>query len=94
MGPFDFETDGVVLWDTAQATTASLSDGGQDSQTGQPGLYIATESVPVGFAITNISCTGETLSTIQICLDTPAFEPGDDFVEVTLAAGEVVACAF
>ncbi|MGA9572538.1 MAG: hypothetical protein WBS20_01180, partial [Lysobacterales bacterium] len=41
-----------------------------------------------------IECRGETLSTIQIGDGTPAFEDGDDYVDVTLAAGETVTCEF
>lgn len=91
---FTFTSDGVVNWDTSGATTAALADGQSDSQTGQPGIYSATETVLPGFAITNISCSGETLSTIQIGDGTPAFEDGDDYVDVTLAAGETVTCVF
>jgi hypothetical protein len=93
-GSFTFTSDGVVNWDGSAATTTGLADGDSDSQTGQPGLYQAHETVPAGFTVTGISCSGETLSTIQIGVGTPGFEDGDDFVEVTLAAGETVTCEF
>jgi len=91
---FTFTSDGVVDWDGSAATTTGLVDGDSDSQTGQPGPYEAHETVPAGFTVTGISCSGETLSTIQIGVGTPAFEDGDDFVEVDLAAGETVTCVF
>ena len=64
----------------------------------QPGPYSATETVPLGWQVTGISCTGQTTSTIAYtgsgAGDTPAFEPGDDTVDVGLAAGEDVVCEF
>lgn len=92
---FTFTSDGVTTWDGSLAVTTALMDTESDSQTGQPGVYEATETVLPGFAVTDISCSGETLSTIVIGDGaSPGFDDGDTSVEVTLAAGETVTCVY
>lgn len=57
-----------------------------------------TESVPVGWTLTNIACTGATNSYVTIVGASgglPAvFDPGDDTVTIDVAAGENVTCTF
>ena len=64
----------------------------------QPGTYSSTETVPVGWQITGIACTGDVNSSVTYTgateSPTDGFEPGDDTVNVTLAAGENVVCSF
>jgi plastocyanin len=52
---------------------------------GLPGTYTSAESVPEGWAITGISCTGQVQSGVTI---------GDNDVSVDLVAGETVICTF
>jgi hypothetical protein len=56
-----------------------------------------TETVPAGWMLTNIACTGVTNSFVEIVGSvggTGAFEPGDDTVNVDVASGENVVCTF
>ncbi|MFC1701483.1 beta strand repeat-containing protein [Pseudomonadota bacterium] len=67
------------------------------SLTGQPGFFETGETVPAGWSLTDISCTGATNSTVNYngSGGSPAnFEPGDDTVSVDIAAGETVICTF
>jgi len=61
--------------------------------TGQPGSYSATETIPAGWELTGIDCTGAIGSNVTIG-GTGAFVPGDESVSVDLAAGETVICTF
>ena len=91
----DTSAGSTKVWDTSGTNLTSLADGDSDSQTGQPGIYQIFELVTGGYEITNITCTGETLSQIIIGeLDSPGFDEGDAYVTVTLEAGEVVTCDF
>jgi hypothetical protein len=60
--------------------------------------YSTTETVPTGWQITGIACRGQIASTITYTgattSPTDGFEPGDDTVNVELAAGENVICEF
>jgi hypothetical protein len=64
----------------------------------QPGIYSTTETVPLGWQITGIACSGQSQSTVTYTgattSPTDGFELGDDTVNVTLAAGEDVTCEF
>jgi hypothetical protein len=57
------------------------------------GARTVTETVPAGWDITNIACTGQTGSTIVIGA-AGGFNAGDNSVSVTLAAGENIVCTF
>jgi hypothetical protein len=63
------------------------------SETGAPGVYGTDETVPTGWVLTDISCTGATSSTVTIG-GTPAFVAGDTDVSVNVAAGETVICTY
>jgi len=63
------------------------------------GTRTVTEGAVTGWTLTNIACTGATNSTISRKGsggggDTDAFQPGDDHVDIGLAAGENVECTF
>ncbi len=60
------------------------------------GLKTAKENVTSGWQLVNIACTGQVSSTIAFvgANADPAFQPGDNQVNVTLAAGEDVVCTF
>ena len=40
----------------------NLSDNGVETSTVDPGVYTATETVPAGWSLTDISCTGDTIA--------------------------------
>jgi hypothetical protein len=77
------------------------SDNQEDFNNLGPGLRTVTESVPSGWTLTNIVCSGDTSSTITIgdSGDDPGsfdsdFDSGDDRVKIDLAAGEDIVCTF
>lgn len=90
--------------DTAPPATIppfSLLDGGSMTHTFLPAddcYNQVTETVPVGWTLTNIACTGATNSFVTIVGasgGTPAiFDPGDDTVTIDVASGENVTCTF
>jgi hypothetical protein len=90
--------DGVTFFDFTGDAAGSIRDysltGDELSVSGQPGIYASAETVPAGWELTDISCTGMTESTVDIGVGTAAFEPGDTNVSVDLAAGETVICTF
>ena len=61
-----------------------------------PGTRTFTEGAETNWALTNISCTGQTSSTIAFvgANADPAFQAGDNQVSVGLVAGESVTCTF
>ncbi len=61
-----------------------------------PGSRSASETVNANWALTNISCTGATSSTIAFVGGNAdaAFQAGDNQVNIGLAAGEDVTCTF
>jgi len=77
--------------------TGSLKDfdiaAAELSHTGQPGISGTVESVPAGWVLTDVSCSGATNSTVSIG-GTNSFEAGDTDVSVDVAAGETVICTF
>src|SRR5688572_6703361 len=52
-----------------------------------------TETVPTGWTVTNIVCTGHTNSTVQIGSDAD-FDTGDNGVSIVVAQNETVSCTF
>jgi len=63
------------------------------SRTALPEPMESTETVPAGWALTDISCTGAINSTVSIG-GTAEFVTGDTGVAVNLAAGETVICTY
>ena len=60
-----------------------------------PGTYPIAEAVPDGWTLSNIACAGGSVTYTGASLaPTNAFEPGDNTANVTLAAGDAVACTF
>ena len=82
---------------TTPALTGPLQDydiaSAELSQTGVPGTYGSTETVPAGWTLTDISCSGAINSTISVG-GTPTFVAGDTGVSVDVASGETVICTF
>ncbi len=70
---------------------------GDDSEnlTEVPGenTYTVTETVPVGWDVTNIVCLGASEFAFQPS-DEATFQPGDTSVEIDLAAGDSAGCTF
>ncbi|MGD8346310.1 MAG: CAP domain-containing protein [Lysobacterales bacterium] len=68
------------------------------SVNGQPGTYESAETVPAGWALSDISCTGQTNSQVRLGsggdFSSPGFDVGDTQVQVELEAGETVVCTF
>ena len=62
-----------------------IADGGELSQSLQPGSYSVAESAADGFTLTDISCSGDTNSQINYNASS---------VDIDLAAGEVITCVF
>jgi uncharacterized repeat protein (TIGR01451 family) len=58
-----------------------------------PGSYLFSETVPAGWELTDIACTGATSSTITIG-GSGGFEPGDQGVTIDLQDGELIICTF
>jgi hypothetical protein len=93
--------DGFVQDFAFSGTSPSLTGNLQDfdiasaelSHTGQPGTSGTTETVPLGWVLTDISCTGAINSTVTIG-STSAFVTGDKEVSVDVAAGETVICTY
>lgn len=79
------------------ALTGSLNDfdiaAAELSYTGQPGISGTVETVPAGWVLTDISCSGATNSTVSIG-GTSGFVAGDTDVSVDVAAGETVICTY
>ena len=58
---------------------------------------VITETVPAGWVITNIACTGATNSTVHYlgaAGGTTGYEAGDNQVSINVASGEHVQCTF
>jgi hypothetical protein len=59
-----------------------------------PGTTLTSaETVPAGYSLTGIACTGAVNSTVTIGTDAD-FDAGDDAVAVTVKSGETVVCTF
>src|SRR6185369_8592263 len=58
-----------------------------------PATYTSAETVPTGWVLTNIDCTGKINSTITIGAN-DGFDQGDNNVTIVLAAGENIVCTF
>ncbi len=59
------------------------------------GTYAVTEQVPAGWDLSNIACTGGTVTITGAGTNpTDGFQPGDSTVNVTITAGQTVACTF
>ena len=71
---------------TDYAGDFNLSDGQSRSQVVDPGIYAATEDVPAGYTLTDISCSGDTI----------APDSSDDGSTATFNAqsGETITCVF
>lgn len=77
------------------ALTGSIPSGGQLSGSFAAGTYSASEIVPAGWDLTNITCTGGTVTiTGATANPTNGFEAGDTTVNITLASGEAADCTF
>ena len=77
------------------ALSGTISNGGSVVATLPPGTYATTELVTAGWDLTNIVCTGGTVTITGAAVNpTDGFEPGDTTVNVTIAAGETVACTY
>jgi hypothetical protein len=65
----------------------------------QPGLFGGEETVPAGWALTDISCASvDNTSTVSIGVNdiftSAGFDRGDDQIQVDLAAGDTVTCTY
>ena len=59
------------------------------------GTYAVNEQVPAGWDLSNIGCTGGSVTiTGSGTNPTSGFEPGDTSVNVTITSGQTVACTF
>jgi uncharacterized repeat protein (TIGR01451 family) len=75
-------------------TAFSLSDNSEQRFGNlSAGSYTFGESVPEGWILTDITCTGATNSTVRIGVSGP-FDPGDHDIAITLAQGEDLVCTF
>ena len=94
--PDQFDQDFAFTGNPA-SLTGSLKDfdiaAAELTYTGQPGIAGTVETVPVGWVLTDISCTGATNSTVSIG-GTNIFNAGDTDVSVDIAAGETVICTY
>ncbi len=84
---------GFTLDDDADGTNSNT----QTFNNLSAGSYSITEGNTSGWDLSNLSCTGDTSSTITYTGasgGTNNFESGDDTVNITLAAGEDITCTF
>jgi hypothetical protein len=81
--PFYLDDDADPTLSTTQTFSGLLPNGART----------VTETVPAGWKVTNITCTGATNSTVVIGA-AGGFNAGDHAVTITLAAGENVSCTF
>lgn len=77
------------------ALTGSIPNGGQLTGSFTAGTYSVSEAVPAGWDLTNIACTGGTVTiTGATANPTNGFEAGDTTVNITLASGGAADCTF
>src|SRR5205814_1900189 len=69
------------------------TNNGTVTATLQPGNYTAAESVPAGWVLTNIVCTGQDSSTVTVGAS-GRFDAGDTGVAINTVAGYNVNCTF
>src|SRR6185369_15492173 len=69
------------------------TNNGTITQSLPPGTYTTAETVPAGWVLTNIVCTGQSTSTVTIGA-TGQFDAGDTNSTVNLAAGENITCVY
>ncbi|HEU4526851.1 MAG TPA: hypothetical protein VFT80_02845, partial [Actinomycetota bacterium] len=100
-GTFDYEATGTGMPEDAAGPDFQITtSGGSGSYSGNPiafaagsfGTKTVTETVPTGWTLTNITCTGDTTG-VLIGSDAD-FDAGDTSVEVPIDAGDSVSCTF
>jgi hypothetical protein len=99
--PQDFAYTGTGTGITANFSLDDDADGTLSNSVAFTGLLpngarTATETLNSEWVLTNIACTGATLSTVAFtgANADPAFQAGDNKVSVGLSAGENVTCTF
>jgi len=77
------------------ALTGSIAGGQSLSGSFAAGTYSVTELVPAGWDLTNISCTGGTVTMTGAATNsTSSFVAGDTTANITIASGDAVDCTF
>lgn len=77
------------------ALTGSIGDGQSLSGGFAAGTYSVTEQIPPGWDLSNIVCSGGTVTiTGALVNPTPNFEFGDTTVNITVQPGDVVSCTY
>jgi len=77
------------------ALTGSIPGGGQLSGSFAAGTYSVSEVIPAGWDLTNIACTGGTVTITGATTNpTNGFEAGDTTVNITLASAGAADCTF
>jgi hypothetical protein len=84
---------GTFTFTGTPSGTISTNNGTVTATALQPATYTASETVPAGWVLTNIVCTGQDASTVTIGAS-GGFDAGDTGVSINLAAGENVNCTF
>lgn len=77
------------------ALSGAIGNGQSLSGSFAAGTYSVTEQVPAGWDLTNIVCSGGSV-TITGATSNPSsgFEPGDSVVNITVVPGDVVNCTY
>ncbi len=91
-GSFSFNTN-VPADGTTFVIDTTVNDTNILSTTLLPGSYRVSETVPTGWNLSLIACTGDNDSTITIG-GSGGFDPGDNGVTVDLLSGEDIVCTF
>lgn len=77
------------------ALTGSIPNGGQLSGSFAAGTYSVSEVIPAGWDLTNIQCTGGTVTITGATTNpTNGFEAGDTTANITIASGGSADCTF